>query len=583
MSTSIQPPLSLSLFSLLRDELQDVNVISCSKATLVHISHMLEEAVLQHELPAMIFTGFQESSHWQKETQRYLRLSEVVKQICIFAGSPLPEEGNARQLHIELSGDDPLRQEWFLAILSNKFAVVLCGQDRAIPVKDEGLRLFDTIWTFEPSAINGVLDVLENVIERYRPAHVERLRTARQQYPLDKPDASLIIDFLIDMMRFEERLQASLYNQREQIEQTIAALSHAVYVLDTTPEGTQNTRFISPQVERMTGYPSSRFLSDDQFLLSIVPDESSRETLETFYDNLAQGGEASIRYQITRADGQMIWVQDSVRSIFDPHPELATYYGVLEDITDRVKAEELRREQERLRLELDKEREMSMLKSRFMYTVSHEFRTPLSTILSSSELLERYHDRMDDDRRVYHLDTIKDQVLHLRTVLEDIATIIGESGTERQFLPLPVNVRHIVQYIVSQHTANYPAIQFIYYGKPDLIVSADPRLLTNITVQLLTNAIHYSTTQETIIVTLTMSEDLIHLTIQDRGIGIPPQDLPHIFKPFHRGVNIGSTGGTGLGLKIVDDCVKLHNGTITVDSELNKGTTFDVKLKTQRY
>ncbi|NJO21566.1 MAG: anti-anti-sigma factor, partial [Spirulinaceae cyanobacterium RM2_2_10] len=172
----------VSLFALLRDELgATVDVIRCTKATLVHISHTLEDMVLHNQLAAIIFTGFQESSHWREETERYRALVNIAQQVCIFAGAPLPPESAASELRITLSGDDPLRQEWFLGILSDRFAVILCGQDQQSSVEEEALREFDTIWSFEPAVVDRVMGLLENVVAHYRPERLPQLQEARAQ------------------------------------------------------------------------------------------------------------------------------------------------------------------------------------------------------------------------------------------------------------------------------------------------------------------------------------------------------------------------------------------------------------------
>lgn len=203
--------LDISLFSLLRQEFGDsIPIMRCTKATLVHLSHSLEDLVLREQLPALLFTGFQESSHWREETERYRALAEVAQQVCIFAGGTLPPESDARQLHITLSGDDPLRQEWFLAILSTQFSVLLCGQDRAVPVIEEATRQFDTIWSFEPQVVDRVLDLLEKVIAHYRPERLALLQEARRTYPAIAPSPGLMTTLTAEMIRFEEQLHTRL-------------------------------------------------------------------------------------------------------------------------------------------------------------------------------------------------------------------------------------------------------------------------------------------------------------------------------------------------------------------------------------
>jgi signal transduction histidine kinase len=215
-------PLPVSLFDLLRHRLgASVPVIPCSKATLVHFSHTLEDLVLRHELPAIVFTGFQESSHWRQETARYRALAEVAQQVCIFAGGTLPPESSARQLHVTLRGDDPLRQEWFLGIFSERFTAMLCGQDRLEAHDEEATREFDTIWSLEPAVIAEVLDLLEQVVAHYRPDRLALLQRARQNVVQISPDPALVTELSSELLRYEATLNRRLYRAGKALAQQL--------------------------------------------------------------------------------------------------------------------------------------------------------------------------------------------------------------------------------------------------------------------------------------------------------------------------------------------------------------------------
>lgn len=198
---------SPSLFNLLKQQLNShMPLVSCTKATLAHLSHTLEDMVLSRRLPAIVVTGFQESSYWRQETERYRALAQVAQQVCIFSGAPLPSDGETDSIHVTLSRDDPLRQEWFLAILSEPLAVILCGQDKQIATEAEAARQFETLWSFEPHIINMALDVLEKVVAGYRPEKLSQLQTARHNYPVVQPDLTLLTEFTLQLVRFEEGL-----------------------------------------------------------------------------------------------------------------------------------------------------------------------------------------------------------------------------------------------------------------------------------------------------------------------------------------------------------------------------------------
>lgn len=236
MSSEKSSVLPLSLFSLVQQKLdQSLPVVRCPRATLVHLSHTLEDLVLSRRLPAMIFAGFQESTHWQDEVERYWALAQVAQQVCIFAGAPLPPESDAASLHIPLSGDDPLRQEWFLVILSETFRVVLSGQECQIGACEEAPRQFDTLWSFEPQVVDEALDLLLEVIATYRPERLRQVQAAWAKYPLNVSDPAIMTEFTLKVMRFEETLhqhyqetKTSLQQHQEHLEEQVLERAEAL-------------------------------------------------------------------------------------------------------------------------------------------------------------------------------------------------------------------------------------------------------------------------------------------------------------------------------------------------------------------
>ncbi len=210
---------ALSLFALLTADLGDRLVpIQATKATLVDVSHALEDMVITERLPAMILTGFQESRHWREETERYRDLAGVAHQICIFAGGELPKEEDQRQIHVRLLDPDPLRQEWFLLVLTRQIGAILCGRDQQTPVQSEGDRRFATLWTFEPPIIARTLELLRTVVARERPDRLADLDEAIRRFPPPPPDARLVTLFttrLIDDLTQQHQI-------RLQIERTLA-------------------------------------------------------------------------------------------------------------------------------------------------------------------------------------------------------------------------------------------------------------------------------------------------------------------------------------------------------------------------
>ncbi len=182
--------IGISLFRTLRDTMGDqLSLFKATKATLVDVSHTLEDQVLRNRLPSVIFTGFQESSHWREETARYLELAGIASQICIFAGGvpPVPEE---QHIAVTLAPGDPLRQEWFLLVLTRDFSGLIAGLDRAEPVADEPDRLFDTFLSFNEAVVARAIATVLPLVDAARPDRAAELRAATAEFPPVAPSGA---------------------------------------------------------------------------------------------------------------------------------------------------------------------------------------------------------------------------------------------------------------------------------------------------------------------------------------------------------------------------------------------------------
>ena len=244
---------------------------------------------------------------------------------------------------------------------------------------------------------------------------------------------------------------------------------------------------------------------------------------------------------------------------------------------------------------LKQERELSQMKSNFISVVSHEFRTPLTTIQTASELLEYYE--WTKEERVEQLHQIQDEVKHMTALMEDVLFLSSANAnkskinlTEFDLLKFCTKLLNQIQktfakdYILrsSLHvTANFNILienPHLENDLPALAVKMDEKLLRQILTNLITNAIKYSSPHSTIDCKFTVDHDSVTFIISDQGIGIPEGDLTHLFSAFHRGQNVGILPGTGLGLSIVKNCVDVHKGSISVKSQVNVGTEFMVVL-----
>jgi PAS domain S-box-containing protein len=228
---------------------------------------------------------------------------------------------------------------------------------------------------------------------------------------------------------------------------------------------------------------------------------------------------------------------------------------------------------------LSKERELSDLKSRFVSMASHEFRTPLSTILSSVSLIGKYTEATEQDKRDKHILRIKSAVNNLTDILNEFLSLGKiEEGKIQVHLSI-FNIKEQVQLIISEITPILKKGQYIKYTHEGFTqVNLDTSLLRNIIINLVSNAIKFSPEDSTIWVDSRCSENEITLTIKDEGLGIPEEDMKHLFERFFRGKNVVNIQGTGLGLHIVSKYVELMGGKIEVQSQLETGTRFILKF-----
>ncbi|MBD1936982.1 ATP-binding protein [Microcoleus sp. FACHB-68] len=233
-----------------------------------------------------------------------------------------------------------------------------------------------------------------------------------------------------------------------------------------------------------------------------------------------------------------------------------------------------------VRKALEKEKELNELKSRFVSMVSHEFRTPMSTILFSATLLENYGDRWTEEKKVTHLHRIQTAIKQMAEMLDSILVIGQADAGKLEFNPTCVDLKKFCRELLEEIqliTAHQHSIDWICQGDCTQ-AEMDEKLLRHIINNLLSNAIKYSPSKSPIKFKLTCENDQAVFYIEDKGIGITPEDQKRLFETFHRGTNVGMISGTGLGLAIVKRAVDLHRGEISCQSEVGAGTAFTVTL-----
>lgn len=287
--------------------------------------------------------------------------------------------------------------------------------------------------------------------------------------------------------------------------------------------------------------------------------------------------------RVVLKNGKIRWLQWSDRAIFNDQGVLLGFQAVAQDITERKRAEE-----ETLKA-LHKEKELSELRNRFVSMVSHEFKNPLTSIISAADLLEYYLETASTEKKLQYIQRIQSAATTMNQLLEDVLVIGRHEANKVVFQPTEINLIDFCQKIIQETEFSFSInnhIIFNYFVNPsghhqsmkNIFGLFDEKLLRQILANLLSNAIKYSANDALVYLDLILKEHEVVFLVKDSGIGIPSDDLPHLFESFHRCQNVGNISGTGLGLTIVKRSVEMHGGDISVKSELGVGTTFTVTL-----
>jgi signal transduction histidine kinase len=274
------------------------------------------------------------------------------------------------------------------------------------------------------------------------------------------------------------------------------------------------------------------------------------------------------------------------KAVFDQQKELAEINKTIErlnqDLENKVEErteqlqvtlQELEKSKDELTRALSKEKDLGDLKSRFVSMASHEFRTPLSTILSSASLLAKYSLSEEQDKRDKHINRIKSAVTNLTDILNEFLSIDkiedGKIVAKNTFF----DIKELISGLRNEMNGILKVGQQLNYthtGKTDIYLDAS--LLKNILINLISNAIKFSNENSPINISSNVYDNIVELKVKDAGMGMSKEDQAHLFERFFRGTNVSNIQGTGLGLHIVGKYIELMDGDIRITSELEKGT-----------
>lgn len=353
------------------------------------------------------------------------------------------------------------------------------------------------------------------------------------------------------------------------------ALAQREAILETTTVGVcflvnRRHQWLNRTLAAMLGYEPVELLGQET-RVHYASDEDFERVGATAYNAIDLSGRYSGEVRMKRKDGTLIWVQIDGTPVAEGTSSGTVWTYV--DVTERKLA------QLEMSNALARERELGELKTRLLSMASHEFRTPLAAILSSAELIGHYGDRIGPEEQRGIMDDLVSAARRMQLMLEDMLTLGQAEAGRLAFKPQPADVDSLCRMVVAEvRSARAGDHELRLDLAPVGFRSIDPRLVHHILGNLLTNACKYSPAGSEVAMRVQPLDGALKVEVTDRGIGIPEEDLPHLFDSFHRGANAGNRPGSGLGLAIVMHCVKLHGGQVSVVSKLGVGSTFSVTL-----
>ncbi len=373
-----------------------------------------------------------------------------------------------------------------------------------------------------------------------------------------------------------KQAEAELQATSQRYNQLVESIPGMVYRFTVSPAGEVNFDYVSPSSWELNRVDAVDVLQNP----NLLTDQVHPEDRPGYWEATRQAG---LSLEPLHWEGRVViegktyWRRLEARPQTLPDGQVV-WNGLQTDITEQKEAEETRRQQAQFEVTLRKERELRELKDNMMRRIAHEFRTPLTIILTSYQMMHRYRDRMDEQMIEAHINKVQNAIRRVTEMLDAISALMNQP-LDPVFSPLDINaeIRHIAaemqQTIGAHHSLRLELDERVG------MVTADRNRLDTIISNLLSNAFLYSPPGTEVTLSLYPDEaGSVILTVTDQGKGLSAYDQSNIFEPFFRGSNAGETSGIGLGLSLVQSMVRLYQGNIQFQSEPGAGTTVTVSL-----
>jgi PAS domain S-box-containing protein len=441
--------------------------------------------------------------------------------------------------------------------------VLASGKAQFIPDEICGVRGFIIIPLSVPSAAVGLV-ILAAELPPDDWVLLRLCELSAYQFASELNNTKLLQRLTYNQIVLEQKVSARtihLEQTQRELKTILDCVQTGILIIDAK---SGEITAANPTAEEMIGETSSGIIGKPYALYL--------EEIETSDTTEISSEQRNVESTLVRANGEIILILQT--SVF---VNLGTRQVIIEsfvDITERQRSEEAARQA------LFKQKELAELKSNFVSMVSHEFRTPLTTILSYTQIMQNYRDKLSGDVQDKYLQNIKSAVSRMTSMLNDIL-FVGKSNSgaltvHKKDVPLFEFCTHLLDEL-RMNEAEKHVIHFDF-DFPAETITTDEKLLRQILINLLTNALKYSPNSESVELLVGQTENSVYFEVKDTGIGIPQEYFKNLFESFRRADNVGNIAGTGLGLAIVKQSVDLLGGSITVESIENQGTTFRVEL-----
>lgn len=363
-----------------------------------------------------------------------------------------------------------------------------------------------------------------------------------------------------------KKAEASIQYSKEQYKLLVENANEAIIVLQD-----DIVVYYNPSAVEMLCSDSEE-LYRKNFREFIYPDYT--ETFFTDYLNTLRGEPVNDIKELKLVKRKSEMIEVEMNSLLIEWIDKKAALIFFKDVTERKRAEK------KTENALIKEKELSELRSRFISMASHEFKTPLTSINTSVELLEKYDKSLTEDKKINSLQRIKKNVTQMTRLLNDVLEIgkseSGKLDIQKEKIEIGKFLKEMLEELEGTITARTQHSIISSLLNTDTTVYVDPKLIRQVVENLLSNAVKYSETNTEIFFGAEIKDGTMIIKVKDSGIGILPEDMKRLFEPFFRGYNHGNAAGTGLGLTIMKSAVDAHGGRIEVNSEVNKGTEFSV-------